>query len=64
MSIYYCLGCDKYVDDDYHPMEISELCPECHLQAQEEGSEILTKAQQYELEQKMTALSLQEGQGY
>ena len=63
MAMYYCHGCDKYVDNDWHPMEISELCPECHIEAQEEGCDILTKAQQYELEQKLTALSLQQEQG-
>ena len=39
MAIYYCHGCDKCVDNDYHPMEISGLCPECHFQAQEEVPE-------------------------
>lgn len=46
MAIYYCEGCDKYVDDDWHPMEESELCPDCHNE------------RQYEREQRETHLSL------
>lgn len=35
MAMYYCEGCDRYIDDDWHPMEISELCPDCHENVRE-----------------------------
>jgi hypothetical protein len=36
LAIYYCMGCDKRVDNDYFPMEESELCPPCHEEREEE----------------------------
>ena len=35
MAVYYCHSCDNYLDGDYHPMEESELCPECHAEKEE-----------------------------
>lgn len=33
MAVYYCHGCERYIDDDWHPMEIKddkEYCPDCY----------------------------------
>jgi Zn finger protein HypA/HybF involved in hydrogenase expression len=35
MAMFYCLECDKYIDDDYHPAEphpkdsLEFICPDC-----------------------------------
>ena len=39
MAVYYCDECGQYKDDDYFPMEESELCPDCHAEKSEEGEE-------------------------
>lgn len=35
MAMYLCPACDEFMDDDYFPMADDELCPDCHLQAEE-----------------------------
>ena len=39
MAVYYCEGCDKLVDGDWHPMAESGLCDECECERDEEESE-------------------------
>lgn len=31
MAMYYCRSCDNWLDNDYHPMEAGEVCPDCSL---------------------------------
>lgn len=54
MSIYYCKGCEKLVDDDWHPMQESELCPDCDIELEEKTA----MAREYEQEQRDTHRSL------
>lgn len=30
MAMYHCSNCGKFVDDDWHPMDDDEMCPDCH----------------------------------
>jgi len=29
MGMYYCIGCDRHIDNDWHPITEHELCPDC-----------------------------------
>lgn len=39
MAMYRCGWCDKWTDDDHHPMSDDELCPDCDMQREEEKLE-------------------------
>lgn len=39
MAVYYCHSCDRYRDDDWHPMEEGGICPECKVEAEEREGE-------------------------
>ena len=32
MAMYYCEGCDRMIDDDWHPMNDEGICPECEAE--------------------------------
>ena len=47
MGMYYCVGCDDIIDNDYSPMAESELCPECEWDREERQA-----ARDYEISQR------------
>ena len=56
MSMYFCDGCQQFLDDDWHPMEEDELCPDCHLEKDEKK-----QARAYEISQQHAQWCIEKG---
>lgn len=41
MGMYYCKNCMNLQDEAYFPMQDSEICPDCHLEYEEEKREAM-----------------------
>lgn len=44
MAMYICTTCGNLTDDDWHPMDEDENCPQCHDEAEENKEAALIKA--------------------